>query len=131
MFRRVVIVLATVLGAAAVIFYLIMNKSTSLTAADAGRQLHLHPGQTFQVTLEGNPTTGFNWLVAQVDEAVLKQVGEADFKADSNLMGAGGKITLRFQAVAGGQTGLTLAYQRPWEKDVQPEKTFTVSAVVR
>jgi len=131
MFRRIVLFLAIILVAAAIGLYFVIGKPTNLTATDAGRQLHLRPGQTLQVTLEGNPTTGYNWLVVQVDEAVLKQVGEPEFKADSAALGAGGKITLRFQAVAAGNTGLLLAYKRPWEKDVPPEKTFTASVVVR
>jgi len=131
MFRRIVVALAIVLVGAAFGLYLVISQPPQLTAADAGRQLRLRPGQTFQVTLEGNPTTGYNWIVAQVDEAVLKPVGEPDFKADSAAIGAGGKVMLRFQAVAAGQTGLSLAYKRPWEKDAQPEKTFIMSVVVR
>ena len=101
-----------------------------LDAGDDGSQVELQVGQKLVVSLEGNPTTGYTWEAADLDEKVLRQVGEAEFKADSGATGAGGTQTLRFEAVNSGQTTLKLAYLRPWE-DAAPEKTFSVQVVVR
>jgi len=99
---------------------------------DDGREKQLQKGQTLVVTLEGNPTTGYSWEVAEpLDEQVLRQVGEPEFKAESDLVGAGGVQILRFEAVNAGQTTLKLAYRRPWEKDVDPLETYSIQVVVR
>jgi len=101
-----------------------------LSEQDAGKTIHLLKGERLVVTLEGNPTTGYTWEMAQTDEIVLSIAGEPEFKADSNLIGAGGKISLVFKAEFDGQQDLKLVYHRPWEKDVPPEKTFEVTVVV-
>jgi len=103
----------------------------TVTAADAGKSIEVKKGQTVSVTLEGNPTTGYLWQVAKIDESVLKQTGDFDFDADSNLTGAGGKLTFHFETVGAGSTALQLVYKRPWEKDAKPEKTFDVTIVVK
>jgi predicted secreted protein len=47
------------------------------------------------------------------------------------MVGAGGKVTLRFKAEKAGQTDLELVYHQPWEKSVKPARTFAVQVVVR
>jgi len=99
---------------------------------DNGREVQLKKGQTLIVTLEANPTTGYSWEVAEpLDEQVLRQVGEPEFKAESEALGAGGVQTLRFKAVKAGRTILKLVYHRPWEKGVEPLDTYSLQVVVR
>ena len=57
-------------------------------------------------------------------------MGEPEFAADSDLIGAGGKVVLRFEAKAAGRTELRLVYHRPWEEDVEPLKSFSVTVSV-
>jgi inhibitor of cysteine peptidase len=102
-----------------------------LTAKDAGGTVEMKVGDTLQVMLEGNPTTGYDWEMAPGDEAVLEQLGASTYKADSDLMGSGGQVTLRFKAVAAGQTALQLVYHRPWETDEPPAETFEVTVTVK
>jgi predicted secreted protein len=66
-----------------------------------------------------------------VDDQVLRQAGEPEFKPDSSAVGAGGVQNLRFEAVNSGQTALKLVYRRPWEVDVEPTETFSVQVTVR
>jgi inhibitor of cysteine peptidase len=101
-----------------------------LSEEDAGSTAELRVGDMMDVVLDGNPTTGFSWETAAIDESVLKQLGEPGFEPHSSLIGSGGKFTFRFQAVASGQTLLRLVYHRPWES-VPPEKTFEVTVVVQ
>ena len=99
---------------------------------DNGREMQLKKGQTLVVTLEGNPTTGYSWEVAEpLDEQVLRQAGEAEFKQESDALGAGGVQVLRFEAMNAGKTTLKLVYHRPWEKDVEPLETYSIQIVVR
>jgi len=102
-----------------------------LTETDAGSTVEMNVGDMLEVLLEGNPTTGYDWEMASGDAAVLEQLGASTYKADSDLMGAGGQVTLRFKAVAAGQTTLQLVYHRPWETDEPPAQTFEVSVIVK
>jgi inhibitor of cysteine peptidase len=109
----------------------IQQATAVLHEGDAGSTVNLRVGDTMEVVLEGNPTTGFSWETAALDASVLKQLGEPEFKPDTSLIGAGGKFTFRFEAVASGQTLLQLVYHRPWETNVPPEKTFEMTVVVQ
>ncbi len=102
----------------------------SLSASDAGKTIELKRGQTLQVALEGNPTTGYNWILSPTDPNLLEQVGEADYKPDSSLIGSGGVLTLKFKATASGKGVLHLEYKRSWEKGVAPLKSFEINLVV-
>jgi inhibitor of cysteine peptidase len=106
-------------------------QTVTLTEADAGKTIELQNGNLLVVNLDGNITTGFNWEMVPQNPAVLKQLGEPEATADSSALGAGGKISLKFQAVQTGRASLALIYHRSFEKDVPPEKTFEVTIVVK
>lgn len=109
--------------------------SVNVDATSNGKQIELKTGQTLVVTLESNPSTGYAWAIAQVDESLLQSQGEAEYQEKSTggerLVGAGGAETLRFTALAAGKTTLELVYQRAWEKDVEPAQTFTIQVVIQ
>jgi inhibitor of cysteine peptidase len=126
-------VLILILGAAmmAAISGCSPQTAPTLGAEDNGREITLQKGQTLTIKLEANPTTGYSWEFVGSEEAVLRQVGEPEFEANSDLLGAPGVQTLRFEAVEAGQTELRLVYRRPWETDVEPVETFTVQVTVQ
>ncbi len=108
------------------------QQEVKATIDDAGREMQLKKGQTLVVTLEGNPTTGYSWEVAEpLDEQVLRLTGEPEFKAESEALGAGGVQILRFEAVNAGTMTLKLVYHRPWEEGVEPLETYSLQVVVR
>ena len=102
-----------------------------LTSADAGRTVAVNRGDTLEVTLAGNPTTGYQWELASDSAGHLKQIGQPEFKADSSLLGAGGAVTLRFEAAQSGDAALKLIYHRSFEKDVPPLETFAVTVAIK
>ncbi len=103
-----------------------------LDANSNGTQKELARGQTVVVALDSNPTTGYSWAVSDVDQNVLRQVGNSSYQSsNSNLTGAGGVETFQFEAENAGLTTLKLVYRRPWETNVAPIKTFTVQVAVR
>lgn len=106
-------------------------RAVSLDARDAGRRVELEKGQTLDISLPSNPTTGYGWEVEELDHRVLRQVGESEFKPQSNLVGAPGVEILHFQPVGAGQTTLKLVYHRSWEKGVEPLETYSVEVVLR
>lgn len=98
---------------------------------DDGRQVALEVGQTLVLSLDSNPTTGYQWEITELDEGILKQTGH-EYEADQPvLVGSGGKEVWRFQAQSSGSTTLSLGYRRSWEEGVEPIQTFSVEVVVR
>ncbi len=106
------------------------DATSSIGAGDSGKTITLSQGDTLIVTLDGNTTTGYNWLMQTMDPAILKQVGEPAYTPESDQVGAPGKISLTFQAIKTGQAKLILNYMRSFEKEIAPLKTFEVSVVV-
>lgn len=96
-----------------------------------GQSIELEAGQKLQISLAGNPTTGFNWELLEYDQAVLEKVGDMEYKADSRLIGSGGVMTFRFKALASGSTTIQLIYHRGWETDVPPANTYELGITVK
>ena len=108
------------------------EKSTKhLTEADDGRLIELEIGGKLEIILPGNPTTGFQWEVSEINSAILEPIGEPKFEPSSNAVGSGGNVTLRFEAVGTGQTELKLIHHRPFEENIPPMQTFEVTITVR
>ena len=70
-----------------------------LQQTDNGKTFTVKTGETIEVTLAGNPTTGYTWQMAAPSSgaALYKQLGEAVFKAESTELGAGGVLTFEFK----------------------------------
>ena len=104
---------------------------TNLTVADNGSQINAKSGDVITLTLASNPTTGYSWQVMEINNIILTQVGDAEYKSDGrNILGAGGMETFRFEAVGAGETMLELGYMRPWES-VQPLETYSIQVIVQ
>lgn len=106
-------------------------KEVKVDASANGSQVELKKGQTLVITLESNPTTGYSWEVVELEEDILRQMGEPEFQPESEALGAPGVEILRFEATKPGQTALKLVYHRPWEEGVEPLDTFSLQVVVR
>jgi inhibitor of cysteine peptidase len=106
------------------------SASSSLTLDDNGERVALAPGDTIEVTLEGNPTTGFRWELVDSDPTVITTEGEAVYETqDAELVGAGGAWTWTLVAQQPGECVVQFGYHRSWE-DEQPEATFSFTANV-
>ena len=113
----------------------VASEDVNLSAKDGGSQVQVDVGQVLVLTLESNPTTGYSWEVVEAEDSVLRQSGEPEFEAaselDPPLVGAGGVEVFRFEAVGTGETQLELVYHRPWEEGVEPLETFSVQVIIR
>ena len=115
-----------------------INLSTSnkinLSMDYNGRQIELINGQTFNVTLETNPSTGYSWEVIELNNNILHQIGEAETEpniTEKNMVGVPVMHTFQFEVINTGQTTLKIVYHRIWEKDIAPMNTFSVELFVR
>jgi len=102
----------------------------TLGPAEAGSRVALEVGGELTISLPANPSTGYSWVVSSINPALLNQIGDPEFSAESDLIGAAGTMTFHFEATAAGQDSLQLNYLRPWE-DTEPLETYTVTVNVR
>jgi predicted secreted protein len=80
-------------------------------------------GSTFSIVLDSNPTTGYQWQLADSrDGRLLKFINSRYRASKTDLAGAGGKETWSFKALSAGQTTIIFEYLRPWEKNKEPAK---------
>ena len=101
------------------------------TPPPAARRLAV--GEEFDIRLPSNPSTGYQWQVAALDEKVVRLVdtrwepqvgGEevADGSPPARAVGVGGTSVLTFVGVADGRGVIRLVYVRPWEKGIAPAR---------
>jgi len=101
---------------------------TRLTAKDNGKTITVKAGQRIEISLAGNPTTGFTWNNVTRGHG-MKLLGEIAHKAGGRTLGAPGMSTATFQAMELGKNEISLEYRRVFEKN-PPIKTFKATISV-
>ena len=108
------------------------NAILALNAADSGKQITANAGDSFTITLDSNPSTGFSWSISAItDESVIDDVSNEFKGADTGMVGAGGQEVWTFEAVDKGSSTIEMKYSRSWEQGVEPAGTFNVTVVVK
>ncbi len=108
------------------------TKIAKLTIGDNGKTINIKKGGQIVIELEGNPSTGYTWEGKDMDASILQQEGEAAFKSSNpGLIGSSGTMILTYKALRVGTTTIKLIYHRPWETEVEPESTYSVTVVVK
>jgi predicted secreted protein len=98
-----------------------------LTAQDNNRVVRAKIGNLLRVTLESNPSTGYNWELRDYETGVTEFL-RSDLKpSDSGnmLFGAPGSTVFVFQAVKAGDQEIKAVYRRPWEPPDQIAATYS------
>ena len=111
-----------------------MGNEINLSMDYNGRQIELTNRQTFNVTLETNPSTGYSWEVVDLNNSIIQEIGEAVSEpnlTEKNIVGAPVMHTFQFEVINTGRTTLKIVYHRIWEKDIAPMNTFSVELFVR
>ncbi len=107
-----------------------------LDASADGTIQQLKKSEVLSITLESNPSTGYSWFATLSNQDILAQMGEPEYQAPAfdtatPIVGAAGTVTFFFQGADAGSATLTLEYMRTFEKDVNPEKTITITVEVK
>ena len=106
------------------------SSAATLTLADDGAHVALSEGDTIEVALDGNATTGFSWILVEFDDDVVAVEGDPVYEVeDAELVGVGGTWTWVLVAHQPGETIVRFAYQRDWE-DEPPEAVFSFTVSV-
>jgi inhibitor of cysteine peptidase len=97
--------------------------------SDNGRRVLLHVGETLEIRLSENASTGYQWAVSS-EPAVTEKIFRPRAQVAEGPSGPPGKSGFRhlyFDAVGTGSADLELEYRRPWEsKTSRPARRFKI-----
>lgn len=102
-----------------------------LTQSNAENVIKIKNGESFSVTLESNPTTGYMWET-EYDKNYIQFI-DRQFKPSSGeqIIGAGGSEIFNFVAIGVGESEILFSYLRPWENEKPAEKTEIYNIIVK
>ena len=104
------------------------QKTITITVKEEITELKLTKGETFELKMEAHGGTGYSWHVAKNDEAVLKLLGKPTVEKLGQPRPGGPELRVfRFHAEAIGSCDLELHYQRPFDKEKPPERTYKLT----
>lgn len=121
------ILIISVLFCALFILLVSCNQSRAyqVTEAQNDGEITLKVGDTLQISLAGNITTGFAWEIAENNTNILAGQGEIKYLQEkTNKAGSGGTFVFTFKAINAGGTIIKIIYHRSFEKNVTPVKEF-------
>jgi len=104
-----------------------------LTNADNNRSISLKKGETFEIALKANHSTGYQWVWQDSSSRVVEQYQPARYDLESSgdgRVGAGGVEYWSFRAKESGKETIRLSYRRPWESSAAPAEEFRVEVAV-
>ena len=78
---------------------------------------------TFQIALEENGSTGYQWDYVISDVAAATLISEDSYCFTPNLDGTPIQKVWTFKALMAGRYTIQFTYRKPWETDVEPLKT--------
>jgi len=84
-------------------------------------------GETYEIALDSNPTTGYGWEVEYYDGDL--ELVEQRYEPDSDLVGAGGKEVFVFRGRTVSSGDVVFTYKRSWEDEVLKTERYTLDVV--
>ena len=95
--------------------------------SELNRIVEVMVGESFIISLDSNPTTGYEWEV-NFELNFIKHDEEKDrkFYRTSDEIGAGGKEEFEFQPLKSGKTEIIMRYKRVWEAEPIEKKVFNI-----
>jgi len=100
-----------------------------LDISDSGSAIGIEIGDTFEVHLDSNPTTGYGWTIAEQPDGIIVQSSGYQ-EPDTSLVGAGGVEVFVFEATAAGSGTLRLDYVRSFDDPVVPADTVEYALTI-
>lgn len=102
----------------------------AFTDADKGAAVQLKVGETFEVRLKSNPTTGYAWSLAPESTPLVRLTARSRTEPVGPGVGRPIMQIFDFQAARRGQGVLFLHYVRSWEKPAQGEQRFDLHLTI-
>lgn len=104
-----------------------MNSMIMIRQANAGEYFTAVIGDTIEVLLDENPSTGYLWEVVKLDRNILVSLESSFFYTSDALLGSRGIRRFQFVVKAPGETIISFRLIRPWEKDASAIEQFQVT----
>ena len=101
----------------------------ALTESDNGGRITATVGDTIDIRLAENATTGYRWVLEQPRSAVLTARDSGSDYPDQKL-GSSGQASFRLGVSGPGTETLRLVYQRPWDSGATGQRGFSVEVTV-
>ncbi len=99
------------------------------TSTDPARPIEVQAGETFEIIIDSNPTTGYHWEI--IGELNGVEFISREYMADKPVLaGSGGMDIWTFKAVATGQMQITLGSFPPSDIS-EPEQSVAFNIVVK
>lgn len=102
----------------------------TLTQVDNGRTIDIRVGDRLDVNLRENPTTGFQWVIDQNNDEVLRVEGAEYISPTTSPIGGAGQRTFTFIGQQSGTAELRLKLWREWQGESSVVERFTVTIQV-
>lgn len=83
-------------------------------------------GQEFTISLESNPTTGYQWI-PMFNTSIINLISHSFQPSTTKLMGSPGTDIFKFKGINYGTESLKMVYKRSWEKVFAKEKVFVIN----
>ena len=98
-----------------------------LSEADADETVDVDVGETIEIALPENPTTGHRWQVDAIDPSLCAIVADERHAPQRPQPGAGGTHVWRLKALRAGRCHIALAYRRAWETAEPAARNFKLT----
>lgn len=90
----------------------------------AGNSLTVNQGDTFLISLESNPSTGYAWALSDSYNANIVKFNGSNYTDNAGAaVGTPGTEDWSFTGLKQGSTTLEFNYARSWETGVAPSQT--------
>jgi inhibitor of cysteine peptidase len=103
----------------------------TLTRTDNGKSITMQVNDLLLLSLDENPTTGFQWAIDGVGSDLVKLQASEYVPAGESRVGGGGQRILTFKVQQAGIDQLRLKLWREWEGEPSIVERFTVTLQVR
>jgi inhibitor of cysteine peptidase len=105
-----------------------------ITDADKGGEVHLKVGDTLELRLKSNPTTGYMWFLKKESTALLKLARQTSVDAEAQpteqVVGRPGLQIFFFEPRRPGDGRLLLHHVRSWDPPSPDEEQFEIHVVI-
>jgi inhibitor of cysteine peptidase len=102
----------------------------TLTELDDGRTIEATVGDTIELRLPENATTGYRWAFDGLDEHVVR-ADEGELIGKLGRVGSGGDVRWRLTLLTAATTAVKLKLWRRWEGDRSIQRRFAVRLTIK
>jgi predicted secreted protein len=95
---------------------------------DNGKTIIVHD-RGFYVSLKGNFTTGYLWLLEEKENENFIFTEESYVADNDEAIGGGGTVSFCFNLLKPGITKVSFVHKRPWLEEV--DKSFSINLDIR